>query len=435
MGLTPDWGDFREELLKCSEQLNTIFSDHVFKNAKALIEQTTSFPDRSVEDFKYSDTSVFFDGERSFDAAPRNSDYKTAIPNLPFIYRIIIVDGVFETDLSVLPDGLEIIPLDQLLNSNLSEFYHYLGNVSNVQNDLFCSINTVHCANGNGIFLKKGLIIDKPIAILNFISGINKVQRNYSFPRLFLLAEEKSNANFLEISIDLNPIMEKRQISVSEIVALENSRIGFYRIQKGNESLKQIVNLSVLVKNSAEVDTCTLSMECEWVRNNLSVFLEGDHARAHLNGLFFTDKKQHSDMHTLVEHRAPFCNSNQIYKGILGGKSVGVFNGRILVKSGAQKTNAYQSSKCILLGDDSTMNTKPQLEIFADDVKCSHGSSTGEISPDALFYLQSRGISTSEAKKLLVSAFANEVINSISNDEVCDYFLEETKCILQKFSL
>jgi Fe-S cluster assembly protein SufD len=157
------------------------------------------------------------------------------------------------------------------------------------------------------------------------------------------------------------------------------------------------------------------------MRNNLNIVLNGTHCTSHLNGLQLLSKQQHLDNHTLVDHQMPHCESNQLYKGILNDKSTGVFNGKIFVRKDAQKTNAYQSSKNMLLSDDATMNTKPQLEIYADDVKCSHGSSTGQIDENAVFYLRARGISPDSAKSLLMYAFAIDVIQTIKIESYRNY--------------
>jgi Fe-S cluster assembly protein SufD len=170
----------------------------------------------------------------------------------------------------------------------------------------------------------------------------------------------------------------------------------------------------VLQEQNSYFDTNTITIGSAWLRNNLNIKLNGLHCETHLNGLQILSGQQHVDNHTLVDHQMPHCNSNQLYKGILKDKGTGVFNGKIFVRRDAQKTNAYQSSKNMLMSDDAAMNTKPQLEIYADDVKCSHGSSTGQIDKNALFYLRSRALSEDKARTLLLHAFAIEVIQKIN---------------------
>ena len=161
------------------------------------------------------------------------------------------------------------------------------------------------------------------------------------------------------------------------------------------------------------------------VRNNLNIVLDGEHIETHLNGLYLTNGNQVVDTHTVVDHRKPNCNSNELYKGIIEGKSSATFNGKIFVRKDAQKTNAFQSNKNILLSDDGTINTKPQLEIYADDVKCSHGTSTGKLDADKIFYLRARGLSEASAKKLLMHAFASEVVNTIKIEALREYVEEK----------
>ena len=153
--------------------------------------------------------------------------------------------------------------------------------------------------------------------------------------------------------------------------------------------------------------------------------MDGEHIESHLNGLYLTNGNQVVDNHTLVDHREPNCNSNELYKGIIEDKSSATFNGKIYVRKDAQKTNAFQSNKNILLSDDGTINTKPQLEIYADDVKCSHGTSTGKLDADKIFYLRARGLSEASAKKLLMHAFASEVLDGIKGMEELHNYLEE----------
>jgi Fe-S cluster assembly protein SufD len=239
-----------------------------------------------------------------------------------------------------------------------------------------------------------------------------------------IIAEKNSEAQIIEHSISLD--VRKRVIvnSVAEIFAEENSRIHYYKIQNENQNTFHIHNTQAVQKKNSHFDTNTVSLDSNWVRNNLNISIEGENCETHLNGLFITSDSQFVDNHTRVYHGKAHCQSNQLYKGILDGKSTGVFNGKIYVERDAQKTNAYQSSKNILLTDDATINTKPELEIYADDVKCSHGSSTGKIDEDALFYLRTRGLSEQSARRLLLHAFASDVLDTIKIESLKSY-LEE----------
>ena len=180
-------------------------------------------------------------------------------------------------------------------------------------------------------------------------------------------------------------------------------------------------NTNVQQQKQSVFSTTNFTLSGSLVRNNLNIVLDGEFTETHLNGLYLTNDHQQVDNHTVVDHRKPNCNSNELYKGIIDDKSVATFNGKIFVRKDAQKTNAFQSNKNILLSDDGTINTKPQLEIYADDVKCSHGTSTGKLDEDKIFYLRARGLSETSAKKLLMHAFASEVVDGIKIEALREY--------------
>jgi Fe-S cluster assembly protein SufD len=201
--------------------------------------------------------------------------------------------------------------------------------------------------------------------------------------------------------------------SVTEIFAAENALIDYYKVQNDLDEASLIDNTFVAQKTKSNVSVHTFSFGGKLTRNNLNFYQKGEHIDSIMKGVTITGDKQHVDHYTLVDHAQPNCESHQDYKGIYSGKSVGVFNGKIYVNRIAQKTNAFQKNNNILLDDTATINTKPQLEIFADDVKCSHGCTIGQLDKDALFYLRSRGIPKKEAKGLLTYAFANNVLESV----------------------
>jgi Fe-S cluster assembly protein SufD len=274
---------------------------------------------------------------------------------------------------------------------------------------------------GAFIYIPENVPMEGPVEIIHISTGKNET---FSSPRHLIIAEKNSSISIIENNIvhDL-----KAQVIVNshvDIFAGENSKIQFYRVQNECRSVAQITTMNVIQKKNSHFDTNTITLGSDWTRNNLNIELNGENCESHLNGLFITNGTDHLDNHTSVQHNMPNCQSNQLYKGILDGKSIGIFNGKIFVERDAQKTNAYQSSKNILLSDDATINTKPQLEIYADDVKCSHGSTTGQLNEEALFYLRSRGLSVDSARNLLLYAFANDVLDTIRIDSLKTY-LEE----------
>jgi len=207
---------------------------------------------------------------------------------------------------------------------------------------------------------------------------------------------------------------------LSEKFVSPGAKLVSYTFQNEGEFGYSVNTHQVKVDRDGHYDNCTVTLSGQVVRNNHNVVLAGENSQAHLNGLFSSKGSQLVDNHTLMDHQVPHCESNELYKGIINDKSTGVFNGKIYVRKDAQKTNAYQSSKNILLSNDATINTKPQLEIYADDVKCSHGTSTGKIDEAALFYLNARGIGKESGRKLLLASFAQEVINKIEVESLKD---------------
>jgi Fe-S cluster assembly protein SufD len=205
---------------------------------------------------------------------------------------------------------------------------------------------------------------------------------------------------------------------VTEIVVQENATVTYTKVQNESDQAYIIGTTQVYQARDSKFSATTVSLSAALIRNNLNIVLDAENCEANLFGLYMLNGSQHVDNHTLVDHAKPRSYSNELYKGIMDGKSTGVFNGKIYVRQDAQKTNAFQSNKNILLSKDASMNTKPQLEIFADDVKCSHGATTGQLDEDMLFYLRSRGIGTNEAKALLMYAFATDIINQIPLEAV-----------------
>ena len=195
----------------------------------------------------------------------------------------------------------------------------------------------------------------------------------------------------------------------------------YYKVQNESDKTHHIGTTQVYQKDRSYFYAATVTVNGGFVRNNLNIVLDGEHIESHMYGLYVPTGKQHIDNHTLVDHRKPNCQSNELYKGILMDKSTGVFNGKIYVQQDAHKTNAYQNCRNVVTTDEATMNTKPQLEIWADDVKCSHGTTTGKLNDEAIFYMQSRGIPKKEAIRLQLLAFAEDVVSQIKIDSIKEY--------------
>jgi Fe-S cluster assembly protein SufD len=205
----------------------------------------------------------------------------------------------------------------------------------------------------------------------------------------------------------------------------ENAHVHWDKIQLESDANFLMNEDNVHIASNGNFTINTLTIDGGWVRNALNITLDGQNIEANLNGFYMPRRKQFVDNHTRVDHRKPHCNSNELYKGVLNDQSTGVFNGKVYVQIDAQKTNAFQSCANILLSDDATMNTKPELEIYADDVKCSHGTTTGQLDEEALFYLKSRGLGEANARRLLTSAFIGDVISKITHDAVREYVIDQ----------
>ena len=268
---------------------------------------------------------------------------------------------------------------------------------------------------GAFIFIPEKTVIPQAIHILYLTDSVDG--NVITFPRNLTIASQFSQVLIVESYHSIS-----NQISftnaVTEIIAEENANVDYYKIQDENNASFQINNTQIKQERNSNVSSNTITLDGALVRNNLNYLINGEGCETHLFGLYLLNGKQHVDNHTLVDHAVPHCLSNELYKGIMKDQSSGVFNGRIMVRKDAQKTNAFQSNKNILLSDNAHVTTKPQLEIFADDVKCSHGATTGQLDQEALFYLRSRGIAKDKAMALLVHAFASDVIDKVKIDKL-----------------
>jgi len=277
--------------------------------------------------------------------------------------------------------------------------------------DSLSALNTSFSKEGAFIYIPKNTVADKPIEIINFSSGVEAALMIQ--PRNMIIADQGAEMQIIERHQSLTKNETLTNV-VSELFAEQNAKIDLYKIQNDSLSASLIDNTYIDQKRDSVVSVHTFSFGGKLTRNNLNFFQNGENINSILKGVTIIGDKQHVDHHTLVHHREPNCESHQDYKGIYDQSSTGVFNGKIIVDKLAQKTNAFQQNNNILMEDKATINSKPQLEIFADDVKCSHGCTIGQLDEDALFYLQSRGIPKKEGRALLMYAFANNVLESVA---------------------
>jgi len=381
----------------------------------------SGIPTRKNEEYKYTDVRKVFAG--NFTAIHNEAHKLNSIP--PSLgegnIQLVFINGWLHKDSTLsakLPKGVIVgnLAVDGLLNHSdlLKKYLDSAG-------DSLAQLNSALWTDGAFIYVPENIKLETPIEIIHISTGEKEILAS---PRHLIIAEKNSSVSIIENNISLDLNVKGIVNSHVDIFVGENSKVQFYRLQNECKNVSLISSTNVVQEKNSHFDTNTITLGSEWTRNNLSIALNGENCESHLNGLFITNGTDLIDNHTSVHHNKPHCQSNQLYKGILDGKSTGTFNGKIFVARDAQKTNAYQSSKNILLSDDATINTKPQLEIYADDVKCSHGSTTGQLNEEALFYLRSRGLSVDSARNLLLYAFANDVLNTIRIDSLKNY-LEE----------
>ncbi len=318
-------------------------------------------------------------------------------------------------------EGLEITTLREAAINHPELMEKHLGRHADVHKDPFTALNSAFSHEGVFIRVRKNATIGKPI-ILHYTdggSGADIIQT-----RNLIIIEDGATANIIE---SFTSAMEKERFSnhVSEISVGAQARLNYYKLQNQDKEIYQVDNTVIAQARDSYAQSFVVTLEGRIVRNNLHFLLEDENTETHLFGLYVAHGQTHVDNHTVVDHQLPHCYSNEIYKGILDNKSKGVFNGKIFVQPHAQKTNAFQSNKNILLTDEASIYTKPQLEIWADDVSCSHGCTTGQLDEEQLFYLRSRGINKSKARAMLLHAFVNDILDKIGIDFLHDYINEE----------
>ena len=378
------------------------------------------FPTKSLENWKY--TSLKKTLQHDYKLFPSKSealefkDIESFLINEIESYKIIFVDGKYCSHLSeTTHDGMDICILSSALTQSKYDLVieNYFDKIA--KKDGITSLNTAFSSEGSFIHIPKNIQVDKPIQIIYFSTGKNESVLYQ--PRNLVVVDENSQVEIIEKyhSLNDNSVLVN---TVTEIYADKKSNIKHYKIQNDNNTSSLIDNTFVSQEHSSSYSLHTFSFGGELIRNNLNIFQNDERIESSINGITIIDDNQHVDHNTLIHHRKPNCNSYQDYKGIFGGKSVGVFNGRVLVEKEAQKTNAFQANNNVLISDKAAINTKPQLEIFADDVKCSHGCTVGQLDKNALFYLRSRGIAEKEATALMMYGFANKVLTSVEIPEI-----------------
>ena len=374
------------------------------------------FPTKKDEEWKYTSLKSILKKDLGLfpetDASIGFKDIKDYILNDIESYTLIFIDGVFNSFLSdTTHDDCDVCVLSSALTRPKYKMIvdNYFNTIAKDNNSL-TELNTAFTKEGAFINIPKNTIVQKPIQILNFSTG--KESEVMLQPRNLVVVGENSHVQIIERHQNLSKNTTLTN-SVTEVFVHKRAIVDFYKIQDDTKNSSIIDSTFVSQKQQSVASVHTYSFGGKITRNNLEFYHEGEHITSNLNGISILHDKQHVDNHTLVDHKYPNCESHELYKGIYDDKSNGVFNGKVMVRQAAQKTNAFQQNNNILISDGATINAKPQLEIFADDVKCSHGCTIGQLDESALFYMQSRGIPKKEAKALLLFAFGNDVVEKI----------------------
>jgi len=387
------------------------------KNAIVKLDEI-DFPTLKNEEWKYTNISPIlnYKFQLTGEAQISNDDIKKFLIKDCDVHLAVLVNGRFRKELSdigELPAGVIVDSLSEAMKNRPELVMNYLGKYVKLENG-FIALNTAFTYDGMFIYVPDNIMLHKQIHILHLTGSSSG--NILAQPRNLLIAGKNSDVRLIE-SYNSIPGSVGFTNVVTEIIAGENSHVEIYKIQNEDKQSFHINRTQVEQKRGSIFTTYTASFGGAITRNDLNTVLDDENCVANLYGLYIIDGTQHVDNHTLIDHAKPHCQSNELYKGVLDGKSRGVFNGKVFVRKDAQKTNAYQSNKAILLSNEALIDTKPQLEIFADDVKCSHGAAIGQLDEESVFYLRTRGIGEEKARAVLIRAFANDVFELIENEQ------------------
>lgn len=417
--------DLKEKLISSfmafEEKIDVTAELHDIRTSAIKNFENKGFPTKKEEAWKYTSLNSVLKNDFSVFPKRENSiefkDVKKFFLHEIDTYKLVFIDGKFSSFMSsTTHEGIDVCLLSSVLTKPkykmvLDTYFNQIAS----KDESLTTLNTAFAQEGAFINIPKSKVADKPIEIIHFSTGVESALMVQ--PRNLIVVGENAHVQIIERhqSLNSNPVLTN---SVTEIFAQKRAIVDYYKIQNDEQTANLIDNTYISQKQESRVAVHTFSFGGNITRNNLNFYHFGERIDSTLKGITIIGDKQHVDHYTLVNHATPNCESHQNYKTILGGSSTGVFNGKIFVEKEAQKTDAFQQNNNILLSDKATINAKPQLEIFADDVKCSHGCTIGQLDESAMFYMQQRGIPKKEAKALLMYAFSNEVIESIKIPEL-----------------
>jgi len=373
------------------------------------------FPTVREEDWRFTNVASIASREyRTAPPAPVTAAELEAVPYSGLPLRLVVVNGRFSAELSRLhglPQGVRAGSLAAAVTGHSDVVPRFFAQAADAHSRAFVALNTALVEDGAYLYIPDGTVMEQPVEILYVAAGESAVDDMIQ-ARTLIVAGEHSQSRIVETWVALRGGAYFTN-AVTEVFAGANAVVDHYKVQQEGLDAFHIATMQINAQRGATVSSHSFSLGGKLVRNDAEAVLDGEGAEVTLNGLYLADGDRLVDNHTTIDHAQAHCPSHEIYKGILGGKARAVFNGKIIVRQDAQKTDAKQTNRALLLSDDASINTKPQLEIFADDVKCTHGAAIGQLDDDAIFYLRARGLTYFEARDLLIHAFAGEIIDRV----------------------
>jgi Fe-S cluster assembly protein SufD len=398
------------------------------ENAFARFEKL-GFPSSNQEEWKYTNVAAIAKAEFEPAVASRKETLPlklNASQLRGFTYeeagrsQLVFVNGAYRRELSsveALPEGVVVMDIaDALKEERFADILReQLACGADFNDNAFTALNTAFLASGAFLLIPKGAQVEAPVHLLFLADG--RQEAVASFPRVLVVAEAGSTATIIESYASLSEDVYFTN-SVVEINLMDGARLSHYKAQRESLAAFHVATTRAILARNSSYDSTSITLGAQLSRHDIFVTLDHEGAECWVDGLYLVGGRQHTDTHSLIDHRQPHCTSHQLYKGILDGKSRAVFNGKIFVREGAQQTDARQTNRNLLLSNEARVDTKPQLEIFADDVKCAHGATVGQLEEEELFYLASRGLEPDIARNLLTYGFAEEVIEKIKIESI-----------------
>jgi Fe-S cluster assembly protein SufD len=411
-----------KEYLQQSAQKNSVFNQHpnflAWQAEKLESFLTQGFPSRHQENWKYTDVSLI---KNEMFTLLDHGDVGMS-PAVPYIiknsYSFVFIDGYFSKALSNFSDLPKTVVIKNIASTADDEKDFLLTQWKNCPDtSIFSTLNAALLTDGFYLVVPENVTLEKPIHVLYLNTGENENQMNH--PRNFISLGENSKVTLFEEYVGLGNNLYFNNV-VNQITIQKNATLNHYKLQRENSRAFHMADTQFSQEKNSVMNSYHVDIGARLSRNNIQCHLKEEYAVCQLLGFYHTKNKQHIDNHTRIDHRVPHGSSRQIYYGIADGESHAVFNGKVLVHPHAQKTAAYQSNKNLLLSKTAEVDTKPELEIYADDVKCSHGATISQLDEEALFYLQTRGINQADANHLLTCAFANTILDQFPEAAIAE---------------